>query len=68
MCVRVRACGKACPERARAQVSWEGLQDATAADAVALLMPPDVDLQAAVPLKYKWTGGRLKGSATYVLH
>ena len=37
-----------------AQVEWEGMADPSAADAVALIMPPDADLRATVPLKYKW--------------
>ena len=37
-----------------AQVEWEGMADPSAADAVALVMPPDADLRTTVPLKYKW--------------
>ena len=36
------------------QVEWEGMTEPSAADAVALVMPPDADLGTTVPLKYKW--------------
>ena len=40
------------------QVSWSGVPNPTAADAVALVIPtsyaPDVNLHNTVPLKYRW--------------
>ena len=40
------------------QVSWSGVPNPTAADAVALVIPtsyaPDCDLHNTVPLKYRW--------------
>ncbi len=40
------------------QVSWSGVPNPTAADAVALVIPtsyaPDCDLHKTVPLKYRW--------------
>ena len=39
---------------AEMQVDWSGMHEPSAADAVALIMPPHADLQTAVPLKYKW--------------
>lgn len=35
------------------QVSWQGVQNPTAADAVALLLAGS-NLKLSVPLKYKW--------------
>jgi len=40
------------------QVSWSGVPNPTAADAVALVIPtsyaPDANLHNTVPLKYRW--------------